>query len=192
MGREYNLAADLRNDSFRRRLTALGMELVIKGSHREWHDYRDVDVVLALRDIAEHWIVTKPATKLYNSWHAGCPAVLGREPAFEALRQSELDYLPIASADDALAALARLRDDPQLYAAMVENGQHRAAEYTPDAVAARWCEFLWGPVAAHYATWRRHSVIKQPARIARFAYRAIREKIARRQSGFLQEQRQPQ
>ncbi len=108
-----------------------------------WPDYREVDVVVALRPPERRTARSKPATKLVNAWLAGVPALLGPEPAFRELRRSELDYLEIDGAAAALAAIDRLRADPALYRAMVEQGRVRAPEVEPAAVAARWRELLF-------------------------------------------------
>jgi hypothetical protein len=56
----------------------------------DWNDFRAVDAVVALRPARTGGHLNKPATKLYNAWRAGVPAVLGREAGFRELRQSEL------------------------------------------------------------------------------------------------------
>ena len=66
-----------------------------------WHDYRDVDLLIAVR---KPWhegdmFYNKPATKLINAWHAGVPALLGHEYAFRELREDPLDYIEVANDD---------------------------------------------------------------------------------------------
>jgi hypothetical protein len=98
---------------------------------------------------------TKPATKLVNAWLAGTPALLGAEPAFAGLRRSELDYLEVATPDDALGALRRLREEPGLFRAMVENGERRADELSAEAVTARWEAVLSEEIVPAYERWAR-------------------------------------
>jgi hypothetical protein len=112
-----------------------------------WQDYRDVDLIVALRPYALASAAFKPATKLYNAWHAGVPALLGPEYAFrEVRRTADLDYLEIRSLDEACAAVDRLLGDPSLYRAMVDNGRRRAREFTVEAVTARWAELLFDKI----------------------------------------------
>jgi len=108
-----------------------------------WPDFHDVDVVVALRRPERKSRLAKPATKLVNAWLAGVPALLGDDYAFRELRRSELDYLEIADARSALAALDRLRGDAALYRAMVDNGRRRAVEVDVASVRARWEELLF-------------------------------------------------
>ena len=91
VGRERNLAPAFRSAQFRRELAQRGFTLVLR--ERPWWDYRDLDAILAVRDASPAKLRTKPASKLVNAWHAGCPALLGPEPAFEARRRSPLDFL---------------------------------------------------------------------------------------------------
>ena len=127
-----------------------------------WHDYREVDAVVALRpgELAE--TAFKPATKLYNAWHAGVPALLGPEHAFRELRRGDLDYLEIRSVADARTAIDRLIADPGLYRAMVDNGRRRAEEFTVEAITARWAELLFSTVAPEVARREREGPSRVP------------------------------
>ncbi len=133
-------------------LRGRGIELVIDAvlyrgvdtdaASLHWADYSDVDLVLAVRpDGGTH--TDKPASKLYNAWRAGVPALLGPEPAFRELCTDPLDYIEVSTVDEALAAIDRLRAAPDLYRRMVERGRERAVDFTPEALLERWVELLW-------------------------------------------------
>lgn len=171
MGRERNLGEPFRSDAFRRRLSEMGMELVVCTERGEWHDYRELDAILAVREGKPLWLSTKPASKLVNCWHAGCPALLSDEPAYETLRRDELDFFGVASPDEAIAAL-KLIQDPVRYRRVVENGRARARDFTVPAVARRWEAFLAEQVSPAYERWRGGSaVLRRPSRLVRFAWR---------------------
>ena len=147
-----NLLPELRGDAFARfmaqhdlrwQLDTVADRDVSRPVQAAWHDYRDVDVVLALRPGGEREHTHKPATKLYNSWLAGVPAILSPDYAFRELRRSPLDYLEVESVTGAEDALRKLQRDPALYLAMVENGRFRAREFTADALAQRWDALLF-------------------------------------------------
>jgi hypothetical protein len=116
----------------------------------DWNDYSHSDVVIAVRraelladDIPPPFSVSvKPAAKLINAWHAGVPAVVSREPAYERLRRSELDYIRASNVDQIIGAVRRLQADPQLYAAMVRNGAERAKEFTLTKIRQSWIDVL--------------------------------------------------
>lgn len=124
----------------------------------DWGDYREADVVIAVRNATENDLKVKPAVKLLNAWAAGCPAILGPEPAYQALRHSELDYIEVRTPEEAITALQRLKTDPDYYAAMVENGLERAQEFTTDRQALLWRNLLAGSITAGYEQWRQQSV----------------------------------
>ena len=84
-----------------------------------FHDYHDVDVVLAVRPGQS---THKPASKLVNAWHAGVPALLSPDYPFEELRQSPDDYLAVSSVTEAIAAVNRLLREPGLYRRMIDKG----------------------------------------------------------------------
>ena len=174
-----NLDPRFATDAFRDELAAMGVTFRAQPYIHEtkssgWHDYTDVDAVLAVRAIATAEMATKPGSKLINVWAAGVPAILGAEPAFTELRRDPLDYVEVTDPAQAIAAVRRLVEDPAYYAAMVENGAARAADYTNQRIAERWHAYLSGPAMAAYAEWQARS---ERRREAEFAIRAVRQKI---------------
>ncbi|HBB32109.1 MAG TPA: hypothetical protein DDZ80_18700 [Cyanobacteria bacterium UBA8803] len=154
LGRERELAPELKEPSWQEHLEALGLRWHILPNRSDWNDYSTVDAVLAVRSFGRqssyNW---KPPSKLLNAWQAGVPAILGNESAFRNARKSELDYLEVTSVDEAIAALKRLRDDRELRQAMIENGRIRAADTTPASLTARWRNFLTDIVVPAYHHW---------------------------------------
>ncbi len=158
-----NLAPELQKPSWQEQLRELGLNWHIV-SPEQWNDYRDVDAVLAVRSFDyQGKYLWKPASKLINAWHAGVPAILNPESAFVAQRQSELDYIEINSVAEAIAALKRLRDEPALRRAMVENGRIRAEETNRETITAHWCSFLKEVAIPAYESWCAASSLKKQA-----------------------------
>jgi len=151
-GFHLNLHPYFRSPDWRRFLAARGIEWIVdsvpfeergtQGELLDWPDFRAVDAVLAVRPAACPRRDGKPATKLYNAWLAGVPALLSPDVAFRELRRSPLDFLEVTGPEAAKATLCRLQKDPELYRRMVANGRVRAAEFTTGAVLARWTELL--------------------------------------------------
>jgi hypothetical protein len=108
------------------------------GSPPAYQDFRDVDLMLALRPAAAAQAGNKPAWKLFNAWLAGVPALLGPEAGYRELRQGPLDYLEIEAPEQAMAAIDRLLGQPSLYRAMVDNGLARGQAFGTAATLARW------------------------------------------------------
>lgn len=154
LGNEINLVAEFREQSWYEHLQDLGLKFQKKLNHDEWHDYSDIDVVLAIRsfDRQNDWR-GKPASKLYSAWHAGVPVILGHESAFQAERKSKLDYLEATSLEEVISSLKQLRDNKELRRAMVENGWLRAKETQPDTMVARWQSFLTNIAVPAYKKW---------------------------------------
>ena len=179
LGRVANLAPVFRTVAFREMLNRIGVEFQLRSDPHQWTNYEDLDAVLAVRPDCSELVPTKPATKLYNCWQAGCPALLGPEPAFESLRRSELDYLQVRDAEDVIAAIKQLNSNPEYFARVVDHGQHRADEFTPDAIAERWIDLLGGPVAAGFTNWTKHARVNRPFRLTRSVYRVVKQRVAR-------------
>jgi len=125
-----------------------------------WNDYSDIDAVVAFRPPPDRnkmlapGYTNKPATKLYNAWMAGTPAVLAQEYAFREQRRSPLDYIEIEKPEDAKEAILKLKKNPELYQAMVKNGQKRAKEFTVEKITERWAEVLFGLIPRQANTLR--------------------------------------
>lgn len=162
LGNEINLVPEFREQIWYDQLKDLGLKFQKKLSHDEWHDYSDIDVVLAIRELGRqnNWR-GKPASKLYSAWHAGVPAILGYESAFQAERKSDLDYLEATSLEEVISALRQLRDKPQLRRAMIENGLLRARETQPSSMVTRWQDFLIQTAVPAYKNWCSMPLWKQ-------------------------------
>ena len=130
-------------------------------SNNDWGDYSSADAVFAVRNVTCHDARTKPASKLVNAWYGEVPAILGPEPAFQEVRQSELDFLEVRSGNDVISALSRLKESPKYFLAMTENGRVRRQEFTTESVCAMWISLLSGPIAEEYAKWKKASYARK-------------------------------
>jgi hypothetical protein len=183
-GGKVNLADPFLESSFLDQLDYLGITFRLSSTDptqqfQDWGDYRQTDVVLAVRNATEADLCLKPAVKLINAWTAGCPAILGPEPAYQALRQSELDYLEVRSPEEAIAALQQLKAQPKRYEAMVENGLKRAQAFTTDQLSILWRDLLTERIIQGYEQWQQQSWLqKRVVRPAQFMLRVVRHKQA--------------
>lgn len=180
-GRNLNLDAVYRDDAFRAELEAHGMTLETDAfdgllGRQSWRDYREADVVLAVRNLTRSDAEHKPASKLVNAWFAEVPAILGPEPAYRALRRSEYDYLEASNPKEVIAALLRLRDEPGLYEKMVDNARVRRAEFTVERVLDRWFALLNGRIAEDFRTWQ---ALSRAERTARWTFMMASEPVAK-------------
>ena len=78
-GLPERLAPQLRSQDFERRMQSLGFRFRVV-ERNCWDDYRETDAVLAVRSFAQLPFDKFPPSKLYNSWFAGVPALLGANP----------------------------------------------------------------------------------------------------------------
>ncbi|MDD1419947.1 hypothetical protein MEO40_12550 [Dolichospermum sp. ST_sed1] len=154
LGNEVNLVSEFCDRSWYDHLQDLGLKFQKKLNHDEWHDYSDIDVILAIRSFGRQndWR-GKPASKLYNAWHAGIPVILSHESAFQAERKSDLDYLEATSLEEVISSLKQLRDNKELCRAMVDNAWMRAKETQPERMVARWQDFLINIAVPAYKSW---------------------------------------
>jgi len=135
-GRVDSFPQEYREGDFKQRLAEQGVELRI--SFDNWTNYQDVDVCISFRKSHDHKLARKPASKLINNWLGKTVMVCDDEPSYRAIRESDLDYLIAKNPDEAFEAIMRLKNSPELYRQMREQGEKRLQVYSREAVAARW------------------------------------------------------
>jgi len=146
------LAPELQQPEWEEKLHKLGLRWQIVEPNR-WHDYSEKDAIVAVRSFDGNTFDSKPPSKLINAWLADVPAILGCETAYSKERRSELDYLEVASVEETINALCRLRDDRNLRQAMVENGRIRGKEMGNPSIVSRWRYFLTEVATPAYYRW---------------------------------------
>jgi len=183
LGRECNLAAPFREPAFAKAVQEFGINFIVRSPDLEeagyklWSDYRDVDVVFAARSMTAYNLSIKPPSKLVNTWLAGSAAILGPEPAYQQLWQSELDYMEVSTVAEAIAAIRRLKNDPALYSSMLENGAQRAKSFQLSSIVKQWRDLLATDIAQGYERWCQQSLLfKSLGRPLQFGYRALKHK----------------
>jgi hypothetical protein len=189
MGISFNLASELKDAAWKETLKQLGLDWQIR-PREAWHNYSDVDVVVAIRSFQEsHAYSWKPATKLYNCWHAGVPAILGPESAFRSERQGELDYLEVSSLEETIAALMELKESPDFYQAIVRNGEIRSQEKSKEQIVHLWITSIQQFLFNQYEDWCSKSAFQQTMYIyncfSKIKANAARERIFQAKKSFM-------
>ena len=141
-GHDQNLATELQSAQWRYDLQHdLGMRLHLPSVH-EWHNYVDTDVVIAIRDFSKSRHFHKPATKLYNAWHAGVPFIGGRDSAYAADGHPYIDYLVATSPKQVMKHLQRLKEDLSFRSSFVKHGLQSRNLFTHQAILAYWKQLI--------------------------------------------------
>jgi hypothetical protein len=169
------LDPSLAEAAFTDRLHERGFNFTIIDPTR-WHDYRDVDVALAVRSFkypGRFW--KKPPSKLFNAWRASVPAIVGEESAYQAERRSDVDFIEVSSRKAVEDALEQLRRDGNLRDRLIANGRCRASEVSDGAITRRWRSVLENDAIPAYRRWRRSSAT---ARRTWIAWRGLTGQLA--------------
>ena len=176
-GHTTNLAPELSGTAWGEALDNLGLQWrpVINtnqwNKHQtldvRWDDYGSVDAIVAVRTFDKRALAQanyyqhKPATKLYNAWLAGVPAILGVESGYRAERQNSLDYIEAQSLAEVLQALVQLKEDHDLRQAMINHGRAKAQAVSPEKLTQRWLRFVQDTLLPLYEIWCRQSPLQQ-------------------------------
>jgi len=183
LGSEIELAEEFKKESWKRSLKDLNFNWITSTNSKEWSNYEDIDALVAIRKCnSKIWEYNhKPASKLYNAWHAGIPAILGIESAYKAERKSELDYLEANYPEEVIRALQLLRDDRKLRENMVINGRSRAQETENDVLIKKWEYFFTGVASSAYERWCKSAWIRKKY----FSMCVVRRVTSRTKRGVL-------
>ncbi len=120
-----------------------------------WHDYSEVDAVVAVRSNDSLMFDRKPSARLTNAWLAGVPAIVSPDIAFEDIKKSELDYIPARNIPEIIAGLKCLMKDIKLRRAMVENGRKRSGEFNAERNVQKWVEIIEQQIIPEYVRWAK-------------------------------------
>ncbi len=170
-GHPANLVDDISGADFASTLAKRGVTfdsgIGPEGVDSAWNDYTEVDALVAVRNATVEDLHNKPASKLVNAWAAGVPAILGPEPAYQELRRSQLDFIEVSNAREAIAAIDWLKANPDKYQSMVRNGLERVRDFSTEKLALRWVKMLDGPIARAFSAWRQSGSARRIATVAR-------------------------
>ncbi|MEO1402393.1 MAG: hypothetical protein AAFV72_14290 [Cyanobacteria bacterium J06635_1] len=195
-GHELNLDPVFRTPDWQQQLTRLGLRWIpiINNNHwndystlnNGWNDYRQIDAIVAIRRFQDtpFSYLNKPATKLYNAWLAGVPAVLGQESAYQATGQVGVNYLEATSLEAVLIALEQLKQSVTWRQSLVDRGRLQALAYQPDAITQRWQQFLETVAVPFYENWCKLDHVQRQASRAKsllvsFSNRAVKGSLLR-------------
>lgn len=160
-GDAQNLAPELRDPGWQKTLhDQTGLTLQIVGA-AGWHDYREMDCILAIRGFGSSAYLHKPATKLYNAWLASVPFVGGLDSAYRGDAAPGREYLAVGSLAELNVQLNRLRTDLRFRNELVTAGVRKSKQFDRPAILERWRELLENTLPAMAARWTRKSAIER-------------------------------
>lgn len=150
-----SIAPAFYSDEFMSALGEMGITFNLQFNPDSWKDYSDTDLIVAVRNHHHPLLIdTKPASKLINSWQAGCVALLGNEPAYRAVGSSGKNYFEVETPQDVLSVIAKFRADPSLYDKVRESGKQEYSNYSFAALEKQWAALLTGPVTDAFIEWQ--------------------------------------
>lgn len=162
-GDPSNLAPEIAQDEFRRRLMSeAGVRLEIREAG-QWHDFADVDFAIAIRDFSSARHLSKPATKLYNAWLAGVPLIGGSDSAFSAEGTPGVDHLIAGSPAELLQQIRDLKKNPAAWQGIADAGKARSTARSRDAVRKIWQNLCNSEMPSRFEAWKKKRPLEQAA-----------------------------
>lgn len=161
MGDPQNIAPELCSKEWHLRLEKeLGLHFICRDFDR-WHDFSDVDCVVAIRDFSGSHFCYKPAHKLHNAWLAGVPFIGGRDSAFVGDGHPGHDYLVATSAEEVFLNLKQLKENVTFRSTLVQNGHRSGVAFTREAVLQSWKRLVQETLPMRALKWHRSSAVKR-------------------------------
>jgi hypothetical protein len=119
------------------------------GSDQCWHDFTEVDAALCMRHpLRARDAARKPATRLTNTWVAGCVPFAAREPGYLELGRDGRDVFFVDTPWQCLELLDDLNADAARLSAVEREIDRRGEEYALEKTAQRWREAIFEAVSA--------------------------------------------
>jgi len=153
-GRQLNLAAKV--SEFETMAEKLALEFKLLGSS-DWADLSEIDVLIGVRNFDHNRHESKPASKLYNAWHANIPFIGGWDVAFSEIGEPGKAYIRVSSMAELESELSRLTTDNDYYNSFIEAGWQLRVSYSQDSIAKLWEVFLEDIAVPHYLEWQLQS-----------------------------------
>ncbi len=177
------LSPVFKDELFKKKLSVLGVALNICYEPKGWNDYSQTDLVIGVRNHHHPLLIkTKPSSKLVNTWQAGCVALLGKEPAFQAVGKVGEDYFEVDTPEDVLRIVQYLKNNPEIYQNMRDLGREKYKEYSFEAIQEQWIKLLTGPVSEAFDLWKTrrdgyHRFLHRSRRYVQSAHQWVDHKL---------------
>ncbi len=160
-----NLAERFQSGRFMSELDKRNINFIIKGKNAssvDWHDYSEVDLVLAIREIPEEFVRLKPVNKVTNSWLAGTLCITGNEPAAKAAFPGAQMILEANDIDEVLAVIDKLNSNPNQYREYIKKAKELAKNYDESHVLSQWVK-IEDMLSSKLSAWSAKSSFQKKA-----------------------------
>jgi hypothetical protein len=143
----------------------------------QWHNFSETDLVLAVRGLDASEFKEKPATKLYNAWIAGVPAICGRESSMVQSCNTSYDASFCRSVSDVIEFVGKLKQQPELYRILATCSRQRGDEFCVSATTKRWEKFLLEAALPSYREWQKQPLNKRRIWLAQRRVSSLRQRF---------------
>lgn len=133
-----------------------GMRVIDLWRENRWHDYSDIDVLLAIRSLDNRTHDRKPPWKLFCAWEARVPLIAGRDSAYSYHGVPGVNYCVATSADEVLETLKDLRINAHRYSMLVEKGVEAIEGVSVSRTVERWEDVFCRYICPEFERMRRN------------------------------------
>ena len=161
IGTRHNLTKEFLSEKWINSLKEIDCQWYPIFDKNKWNDYSNIDIIIAVRGFNKSSYDHKPASKLINCWRGLVPAILAPESAYLSISNSELDFLIVTSLEETIEAVKKLKNNPQLYLSMIENGKQRSREFSDEKITEKWVQFFNQEVFTTYKDWLKMSDLQR-------------------------------
>lgn len=120
----------------------------------EWHDYSNLDVVVAIRNFSKSESNEKPATKLLNAWKAGVLFIGGNDSAYDQIGKAGLNYIKIDNHKELVASIEEIIENKLIKQEYILQGLEASTKYEHKYIIKQWEEILNIFCVQEYSKWK--------------------------------------
>lgn len=168
-GRKQHIHSFFKSEEWKIFLNKNNLNFQMKTNPESWNNYSDIDAVVAVRQfhyetakkLGKYPFISKPATKLYNAWHAGVIPIMGYESAFFSERKTKFDYIEVFTKDELKKEILKLKHDSSYRNAILQAGKARAKEINSQSITQEWINLIENEIKPCYHEWTSKKQLSQ-------------------------------
>lgn len=162
-----NLAAELKSEDWTNFIAANDYTFNIPPS-TEWNDFTNVDLVIGIRSFDKNEnFLSKPSSKLINSWRANAVFISGNDSACLYEKEDEFDFVEVADYDALKNVLSKIKDDKVMFGRYRSRAIVRGERFSDSFFVNQWTDLIDKKLIPAYSKSLQRNSIERAAFIAR-------------------------
>jgi hypothetical protein len=141
-GRTQNIDKYFLSDDWLSFISEKGFKWSINSNKDNWNDFREIDLLIAIRSFDNKSYRSKPPTKLFNSWLAEVPIITNDESAYKFHGNKSKNYFAVKTIEQLKSQILFLYNNQSYYENIIRNIKSRSEEVSIGKISMEWQDIL--------------------------------------------------